>query len=71
VESFKSSAKMMSKAIHCPCEMTSITDESNDKAQTLKAYHKTKTGMATEQTQLLQPILLMQKKQKKNMSSPE
>jgi len=42
-----------------------------NKAQTLKAYHKTKTGMATEQTQLLQPILLMQKKQKKNMSSPE
>ena len=42
-----------------------------NEAQTLKAYHKTKTGTAAEQTQLMQPILPVQKKQKKNMSTPE
>jgi len=42
-----------------------------NEAQTLKPYHKTKTDTAAEQTQLMQPILLVQKKQKKNMSSSE
>ena len=30
VESFKPTEKKMSKAVHCACEMTSITDESSD-----------------------------------------